>query len=99
MLCLHADSAVCEAPRSVREEGTAVPLLLWCAHIWPDLLSFSCCLPFWYPALSCQEVTEDEVLDASCLLDVLRMYRWQISSFEEQVSTPDSRLSLESPFS
>ncbi|KAL6067689.1 hypothetical protein STEG23_031493 [Scotinomys teguina] len=35
-------------------------------------------------ALSCQEVTEDEVLDASCLLDVLRMYRWQISSFEEQ---------------
>lgn len=40
-----------------------------------------------YPALSCQEVTEDEVLDASCLLDVLRMYRWQISSFEEQVST------------
>nr|XP_044988764.1 ubiquitin carboxyl-terminal hydrolase 30 isoform X3 [Jaculus jaculus] len=37
-------------------------------------------------ALSCQEVTEDEVLDASCLLDVLRMYRWQISSFEEQQS-------------
>ncbi|OBS71363.1 hypothetical protein A6R68_00060 [Neotoma lepida] len=35
-------------------------------------------------ALSCQEVTEEEVLDASCLLDVLRMYRWQISSFEEQ---------------
>ncbi|XP_011887890.1 PREDICTED: ubiquitin carboxyl-terminal hydrolase 30 isoform X3 [Cercocebus atys] len=35
-------------------------------------------------ALSCQEVTDDEVLDASCLLDVLRMYRWQISSFEEQ---------------
>ncbi|NXX96693.1 UBP30 hydrolase, partial [Centropus bengalensis] len=35
-------------------------------------------------ALSCQEVTEDEVLDASCLLQVLRMYRWQISSFEEQ---------------
>uniref|UniRef100_F6R3R6 Ubiquitin carboxyl-terminal hydrolase n=1 Tax=Equus caballus TaxID=9796 RepID=F6R3R6_HORSE len=37
-------------------------------------------------ALSCQEVTDDEVLDASCLLDVLRMYRWQISSFEEQQS-------------
>lgn len=37
------------------------------------------------PALSCQEVTEDDVLDASCLLEVLRMYRWQISSFEEQV--------------
>ncbi|XP_068845670.1 ubiquitin carboxyl-terminal hydrolase 30 isoform X1 [Capricornis sumatraensis] len=35
-------------------------------------------------ALSCQEVTDEEVLDASCLLDVLRMYRWQISSFEEQ---------------
>nr|XP_019613058.1 PREDICTED: ubiquitin carboxyl-terminal hydrolase 30 isoform X2 [Rhinolophus sinicus] len=35
-------------------------------------------------ALSCQEITDDEVLDASCLLDVLRMYRWQISSFEEQ---------------
>lgn len=39
------------------------------------------------PALSCQEVTEDDVLDASCLLEVLRMYRWQISSFEEQVIT------------
>ncbi|KFO08083.1 Ubiquitin carboxyl-terminal hydrolase 30, partial [Balearica regulorum gibbericeps] len=35
-------------------------------------------------ALSCQEVMEDDVLDASCLLEVLRMYRWQISSFEEQ---------------
>ncbi|XP_044785971.1 ubiquitin carboxyl-terminal hydrolase 30 isoform X4 [Bubalus bubalis] len=35
-------------------------------------------------ALSCQEVTDEEVLDASCLLDVLRMHRWQISSFEEQ---------------
>ncbi|NXK32618.1 UBP30 hydrolase, partial [Piprites chloris] len=35
-------------------------------------------------ALSCQEVTEDDVLDASCLLEVLRMNRWQISSFEEQ---------------
>ena len=44
-------------------------------------------LPFLFPALSCQEVTDEEVLDASCLLDVLRMYRWQISSFEEQVST------------
>jgi len=38
-------------------------------------------------ALSCQEVTEEDVLDASCLLEVLRMYRWQISSFEEQVIT------------
>ncbi|XP_061458437.1 ubiquitin carboxyl-terminal hydrolase 30 isoform X2 [Rhineura floridana] len=35
-------------------------------------------------ALSCQEATEDNLLDASCLLEVLRMYRWQISSFEEQ---------------
>uniref|UniRef100_A0A8B9T5I5 Ubiquitin carboxyl-terminal hydrolase 30 n=1 Tax=Anas platyrhynchos TaxID=8839 RepID=A0A8B9T5I5_ANAPL len=35
-------------------------------------------------ALSCQEVPEDDVLDASCLLEVLRIYRWQISSFEEQ---------------
>ncbi|XP_057268901.1 ubiquitin carboxyl-terminal hydrolase 30 isoform X3 [Pezoporus wallicus] len=35
-------------------------------------------------ALSCQEATEEDVLDASCLLEVLRMYRWQISSFEEQ---------------
>lgn len=38
-------------------------------------------------ALSCQEVPEDDVLDASCLLEVLRIYRWQISSFEEQVIT------------
>ncbi|XP_056384779.1 ubiquitin carboxyl-terminal hydrolase 30 isoform X2 [Hyla sarda] len=35
-------------------------------------------------ALSNQEPAEDEVLDASPLLDVLRTYRWQISSFEEQ---------------
>ncbi|XP_036616592.1 ubiquitin carboxyl-terminal hydrolase 30 isoform X1 [Trichosurus vulpecula] len=39
-------------------------------------------------ALSCQEVAsgeeEEDVLDAGCLLEVLRMYRWQISSFEEQ---------------
>ncbi|NXI34831.1 UBP30 hydrolase, partial [Galbula dea] len=35
-------------------------------------------------ALSCQEVPEDDVLDASCLLEVLRVYRWHISSFEEQ---------------
>ncbi|XP_066466016.1 ubiquitin carboxyl-terminal hydrolase 30 [Tiliqua scincoides] len=35
-------------------------------------------------ALSCQEVVDDELLDASCLLEVLRTYRWQISSFEEQ---------------
>ncbi|KAJ6656666.1 hypothetical protein lerEdw1_003553 [Lerista edwardsae] len=35
-------------------------------------------------ALSGQEATGDELLDASCLLEVLRMHRWQISSFEEQ---------------
>ncbi|XP_077152122.1 ubiquitin carboxyl-terminal hydrolase 30 isoform X2 [Ranitomeya variabilis] len=35
-------------------------------------------------ALSNQETAEDEVLDASPLLEVLRTYRWQISSFEEQ---------------
>ncbi|XP_062999744.1 ubiquitin carboxyl-terminal hydrolase 30 isoform X2 [Elgaria multicarinata webbii] len=35
-------------------------------------------------ALSSQEATEDDLLDASCLLEVLRVYRWQISSFEEQ---------------
>ncbi|XP_001508127.1 ubiquitin carboxyl-terminal hydrolase 30 isoform X1 [Ornithorhynchus anatinus] len=35
-------------------------------------------------ALSCQDVMNDDVLDASCLLEVLRLYRWQISSFEEQ---------------
>ncbi|KAG8596765.1 hypothetical protein GDO81_002048 [Engystomops pustulosus] len=35
-------------------------------------------------ALSNHEAAEEEVLDASPLLDVLRTYRWQISSFEEQ---------------
>uniref|UniRef100_A0A6I8R9E6 Ubiquitin carboxyl-terminal hydrolase n=1 Tax=Xenopus tropicalis TaxID=8364 RepID=A0A6I8R9E6_XENTR len=35
-------------------------------------------------ALCNQEGTEDEVLDASPLLEVLRAHRWQISSFEEQ---------------
>ncbi|XP_075686554.1 ubiquitin carboxyl-terminal hydrolase 30 isoform X2 [Rhinoderma darwinii] len=35
-------------------------------------------------ALCNQEAAADEVLDASTLLDVLRTYRWQISSFEEQ---------------
>ncbi|XP_018415919.1 PREDICTED: ubiquitin carboxyl-terminal hydrolase 30 [Nanorana parkeri] len=35
-------------------------------------------------ALSNQETVEEELLDASALLDVLRTYRWQISSFEEQ---------------
>lgn len=37
-------------------------------------------------ALSSDELGEEEVLDAGCLLDVLRLYRWHISSFEEQVS-------------
>ncbi|XP_044296676.1 ubiquitin carboxyl-terminal hydrolase 30 isoform X1 [Varanus komodoensis] len=35
-------------------------------------------------ALSCQEAADNDLLDASCLLEVLRTYRWQISSFEEQ---------------
>ncbi|NP_001091415.1 ubiquitin specific peptidase 30 L homeolog [Xenopus laevis] len=37
-------------------------------------------------ALANQGGTEEEVLDASPLLEVLRAHRWQISSFEEQVS-------------
>ncbi|XP_032371200.1 ubiquitin carboxyl-terminal hydrolase 30 isoform X1 [Etheostoma spectabile] len=35
-------------------------------------------------ALSSNEPGEEDVLDAGCLLDVLRLYRWHISSFEEQ---------------
>ncbi|MGH0185810.1 UNVERIFIED_CONTAM: hypothetical protein FKN15_018911 [Acipenser sinensis] len=35
-------------------------------------------------ALSMQELAEGDVLDTGKLLEVLRMYRWQISSFEEQ---------------
>uniref|UniRef100_A0A3Q0S9L1 Ubiquitin carboxyl-terminal hydrolase n=1 Tax=Amphilophus citrinellus TaxID=61819 RepID=A0A3Q0S9L1_AMPCI len=35
-------------------------------------------------ALSSDEPGEENVLDAGCLLDVLRLYRWHISSFEEQ---------------
>ncbi|XP_041854538.1 ubiquitin carboxyl-terminal hydrolase 30 isoform X1 [Melanotaenia boesemani] len=35
-------------------------------------------------ALSNAEPGEEDVLDAGCLLDVLRLYRWHISSFEEQ---------------
>lgn len=36
-------------------------------------------------ALSSDEPGEEDILDAGCLLDVLRLYRWHISSFEEQV--------------
>lgn len=36
-------------------------------------------------ALSRDPPGEEDVLDAGCLLDVLRLYRWHISSFEEQV--------------
>uniref|UniRef100_A0A3Q2PMA4 Ubiquitin carboxyl-terminal hydrolase n=1 Tax=Fundulus heteroclitus TaxID=8078 RepID=A0A3Q2PMA4_FUNHE len=39
-------------------------------------------------ALSSEEPGDEDVLDAGCLLDVLRLYRWHISSFEEQ-SPPD----------
>ncbi|CAG5923061.1 unnamed protein product [Menidia menidia] len=35
-------------------------------------------------ALSSDGPAEEDVLDAGCLLDVLRLYRWHISSFEEQ---------------
>ncbi|XP_061624329.1 ubiquitin carboxyl-terminal hydrolase 30 isoform X2 [Phyllopteryx taeniolatus] len=35
-------------------------------------------------ALSSIEPGDEDVLDAGCLLDVLRLYRWHISSFEEQ---------------
>lgn len=35
-------------------------------------------------ALSSDEPREEDVLDAGCLLDILRLYRWHISSFEEQ---------------
>uniref|UniRef100_A0A3Q3DAQ2 Ubiquitin carboxyl-terminal hydrolase n=1 Tax=Hippocampus comes TaxID=109280 RepID=A0A3Q3DAQ2_HIPCM len=35
-------------------------------------------------ALSSNESGNEDVLDAGCLLDVLRLYRWHISSFEEQ---------------
>lgn len=37
-------------------------------------------------ALSTHDPDDDDILDAGCLLDVLRLHRWQISSFEEQVS-------------
>uniref|UniRef100_A0A4W4H0P4 Ubiquitin carboxyl-terminal hydrolase n=1 Tax=Electrophorus electricus TaxID=8005 RepID=A0A4W4H0P4_ELEEL len=35
-------------------------------------------------ALSDHEPLEDDVLDAGCLLEALRLHRWHISSFEEQ---------------
>ncbi|XP_051923740.1 ubiquitin carboxyl-terminal hydrolase 30 [Hippocampus zosterae] len=35
-------------------------------------------------AFSSNELGNEDVLDAGCLLDVLRLYRWHISSFEEQ---------------
>ncbi|KAM3867520.1 ubiquitin carboxyl-terminal hydrolase 30 [Diretmus argenteus] len=35
-------------------------------------------------ALSSDDPGEEDTLDAGCLLDVLRLYRWHISSFEEQ---------------
>ena len=41
-------------------------------------------------ALSSDEPGEEDVLDAGLLLDVLRLYRWHISSFEEQVSNATS---------
>ncbi|XP_034026149.1 ubiquitin carboxyl-terminal hydrolase 30 [Thalassophryne amazonica] len=35
-------------------------------------------------ALSSDESGDEDVLDAGCVLEVLRLYRWHISSFEEQ---------------
>ncbi|KAI5625248.1 ubiquitin carboxyl-terminal hydrolase 30 isoform X1 [Silurus asotus] len=35
-------------------------------------------------ALSSPDPRENDVLDAGCLLEALRLYRWHISSFEEQ---------------
>ncbi|XP_051551821.1 ubiquitin carboxyl-terminal hydrolase 30-like isoform X1 [Myxocyprinus asiaticus] len=35
-------------------------------------------------ALSSQDHGEDDILDAGCLLEALGLYRWHISSFEEQ---------------
>ncbi|MED6262477.1 Ubiquitin carboxyl-terminal hydrolase 30 [Ataeniobius toweri] len=43
-------------------------------------------------ALSSEEPGDEHVLDAGCLLDVLRLYRWHISSFEEQVEPYCCRL-------
>lgn len=40
---------------------------------------------FFYKALSSHDPGEDDVLDAGGLLEALRLYRWHISSFEEQV--------------
>ncbi|XP_070619440.1 ubiquitin carboxyl-terminal hydrolase 30 [Erythrolamprus reginae] len=50
----------------------------------PGQRSLSLTLLCLLKALSCQEAAEDDFLDAGCLLEVLRLYRWQISSFEEQ---------------
>lgn len=38
-----------------------------------------------FSALSSYSPAEEDVLDAGCLLDVLRLQRWHISLFEEQV--------------
>lgn len=45
-------------------------------------------------ALSSNESGNEDVLDAGCLLDVLRLYRWRISSFEEQVGLRCSLVGL-----
>ncbi|KAJ7309850.1 hypothetical protein JRQ81_007924 [Phrynocephalus forsythii] len=50
----------------------------------PGRQSLSVTLLHLLQALSGQVETEEERLDASCLLEVLRAYRWHISSFEEQ---------------
>lgn len=46
-----------------------------------------------YKALSSHDTGEDDILDAGGLLEALRLYRWHISSFEEQVGRSQRRCS------
>lgn len=48
---------------------------------------------FLYKALSSHDPGEDNVLDAGSLLEALRLYRWHISSFEEQVGCSQRKCS------
>ena len=51
------------------------------------MLSLTVMAMLWSAALSSDGPAEEDLLDAGCLLDVLRLYRWHIASFEEQVSS------------
>lgn len=46
-----------------------------------------------YTALSSHDPEDDDVLDAGDLLEALRLYRWHISSFEEQVGCSQKQCS------